>query len=164
MRHVALLSCFAVLAACAKTDKQPGADVSAAPPADTSMAAAAPAPAPAMAAPLALSDLAGKWTVRAGSDSALVTFEMIATGDNSGWTFNMPKRKPIAVRVVSVAGDSVVTEAGPYESVLRKGVQVTTHNTLRLKDGKLVGTTVAHYKTTKPDSVIELQVEGTRAQ
>jgi hypothetical protein len=76
----------------------------------------------------------------------------------------MPKRKPIAVRIVSVAGDSVVAEAGPYESVLRKGVQVTTDNTLRLKDGKLVGKTIAHYKTTKPDSVLELQVEGTRAQ
>ncbi len=167
MRHLALLSCFAVLAACAKTEKQPAADVSAAPPGDTSMAAAAPAPAPAMAAPLALSDLAGKWTMRvtrAGSDSALVTFEMIATADKAGWTFNMPKRKPIAVRIVSVAGDSVVAEAGPYESVLRKGVQVTTDNTLRLKDGKLVGKTIAHYKTTKPDSVLELQVEGTRAQ
>ena len=167
MRHVAFFSCLAVLAACAKTDKQPAADVSAAPPADTSMAAAAPAPAPAMAAPLALSDLAGKWTIHAskpGTDSVLVTFEMIATGDKSGWTFNMPKRKPIPVRVVTVGGDSIVTQAGPYESVLRKGVQVTTDNTLRLKDGKLVGKTVAHYKTTKPDSVIELQVEGTRAK
>jgi hypothetical protein len=165
MRHIAFFSCLAVLAACAKTDKQPAADVSAAPPADTSMAA--PAPAPAMAAPLALSDLAGKWTMRvtrAASDSALVTFEMIATADKAGWTFNMPKRKPIAVRILSVAGDSVVAEAGPYESVLRKGVQVTTDNTLRLKDGKLVGTTIAHYKTTKPDSVLELQVEGTRAK
>lgn len=167
MRHLAFFSCLAALAACAKTDKQPAADVSAAPPADTSMAAAAPAPAPAMAAPLALSDLAGKWTVRGtkpGTDSTIVTYDLIATGENTGWTANFPKRKPIPIRVVAIAGDSLVTQSGPYESVLRKGVQVTTDNTIRLKDGKLVGRTVAHYKTTKPDSVIELQLEGTRAK
>ena len=166
MRHLAFFSCIAVLAACAKTDKQPAADVAATPPADTSMAAAAPAPAPAPA-PLALSDVAGKWTVRVsnqGSDSTILTFEMAATAQNTGWTFTFPKRKPIPVRVVAVAGDSIVTEAGPYESALRKGVQVTTENTLRLKDGKLVGTTVAHYKTTKPDSVLHLTMVGTRAQ
>jgi hypothetical protein len=167
MRYVAFCSCLAVLVACAKTDKQPAADVSAAPPVDTSMAAAAPAPAPAMAAPLALSDLAGKWAMRAttgGGDTTIVSFEMVATADKSGWTFSFPKRKPIPVRVVALEGDSIVTEAGPYESVLRKGVQVTTHNTMRLQDGKLVGTTVAHYKTTKPDSVVQLRVEGTRKQ
>jgi hypothetical protein len=120
-----------------------------------------------MAAPLALSDLAGKWSMRAtkeGSDSALVSYELVATTDKSGWTFTFPKRKPVEVRVVTLGGDSIVAEAGPYESVLRKGVQVTTESTLRLKDGKLVGTTVAHYKTKGSDSVAQLHVEGTRAQ
>ena len=63
---------------------------------------------------------------------------------------------------VSTSGDSIVTEAGPYESVLRKGTQVTTNSVLRLKDGKLVGTTVAHYKTTGADTVRMLRVEGTK--
>lgn len=163
MRHVAFCSCLAVLVACAKTEKQPAADVAAGPPADTS--AAAPA-APAVPAALAPKDLAGKWAMRAtnqGGDTTVVSFELVASADTSGWTFNFPKRKPIPVRIVAAAGDSIVTEAGPYESVLRKGVQVTTQNTLRLQDGKLVGVTIAHYKTSKPDSVVRLRVEGTRA-
>jgi hypothetical protein len=88
---------------------------------------------------------------------------MIATADNSGWSFNFPKRAPVPIRVLAVAGDSIVTEAGPYESVLRKGVQVTTYSTLRLQDGKLVGSTVARYATSGPDSVLHLRSEGTRA-
>ena len=54
--------------------------------------------------------------------------------------------------------------AGPYESVLRKGVQVKTTTVFRLQDGKLVGTTVAHYTTKGADSVRNLRAEGTRAQ
>jgi hypothetical protein len=53
-------------------------------------------------------------------------------------------------------------DAGPYASVLRKGVQVTTHGVLRLQSGKLVGLTVAHYKTAKPDSLRRIAMEGTR--
>ena len=53
-------------------------------------------------------------------------------------------------------------DAGPYESVLRKGVKVTTHSVFRLQDGKLVGTTVAHYAIKGADSVRNLRSEGTR--
>ena len=124
----------------------------------------APAPAPAAPAPISLADVAGKWTMRtmpADADTTLLTFELVAGADGSGWVFNFPKRKPVPVRV-STSGDSIVTEAGPYESVLRKGTQVTTNSVLRLKDGKLVGTTVAHYKTTGADTVRMLRVEGTK--
>jgi hypothetical protein len=100
----------------------------------------------------------------ASKDTALVTYEMVATGDTTGWTINFPKRKPIPVRVLAVGGDSIVTEAGPFESVLRKGIQVSTHTVNRLQDRKLVGSTTAHYKTSRPDSVTQLRFEGTRAQ
>jgi hypothetical protein len=50
----------------------------------------------------------------------------------------------------------------PYESVLRKGVKVTTQGVMHLTGGKLVGNTTAHYATTKPDSVAHLRMEGTR--
>ena len=43
-------------------------------------------------------------------------------------------------------GDSIITDAGPYESVLRKGVQVNTRVVSRLRGDKLVGTTTAHYR------------------
>ena len=76
---------------------------------------------------------------------------------------NFPKRKPVKAKVTA-SGDSLIAEAGPYESVLRKGIQVKTNSVLRLKDGKLEGTTIAHYETKGPDTVRTLHAEGTKAQ
>lgn len=159
MRCIALCCCAVVLAGCNKPKEQPPA--AEAPAAASATPAAPPAP-----APIALADLAGKWNMRTmpeNSDSTLISYEMVATGDTTGWVFHFPKRKPVPVHV-AVGGDSLVLNAGPYESVLRKGVQVTTHSVSRLQDGKLVGATTAHYKTSGPDSVRQLRVEGTRAQ
>jgi hypothetical protein len=159
MRHIALCCCAVVLVGCNKPKEQP--------PAAEAPAAAPETPAaPPAAAPIALADLAGKWNMRTmpeNSDSTLIKFEMDATGDTTGWVSHFPKRKPVPLHV-TVAGDSIVLDAGPYESVLRKGVQVTTHSVERLQDGKLVGTTTAHYATSGPDSVRQLRVEGTRAK
>jgi len=130
-----------------------------------STAATPVAAAPAPPAPVSLASVAGTWNMRtmaAGSDSVLVSYQMVATADSTGWAFHFPKRDPVAIRVLAVAGDSIVTEAGPYQSVLRNGAKVTTNSVLRLQDGKLVGTTVAHY-TAGPDSVRNLRAEGTRA-
>ena len=151
MRRFAIICCCAAaVVGCAKTETKAPA------------ASQAPPPPPA----LSLADVAGKWTVRGmneARDSTLVTYQLNATADTSGWTITFPNRKqPIPARVAAVAGDSLVIEAGPYESVLRKGVQVTTHGVLRLQNGKLVGLTVAHYKTAKPDSVRRIPMEGTR--
>jgi len=155
MRRFGLWCSVAVLVVACEKPKQP-------PAADTT-AAAAPAPEAAAPAPLSLADLAGKWTMRTmpeNADTTLITYELVA--DSAGWTFNFPKRKPVPVHV-QASGDSLIAEAGPYESVLRKGVQVTTNSVLRLKDGKLVGTTIAHYAK-GPDTVRTLRTEGTRAQ
>jgi hypothetical protein len=162
MRYLVFCSCVAGLVACSPGEKQPAADT-AAKPADTSMAMAAPAPAPAPAA-VALSDFAGEWSIKATTEKGdnVVDFRLNAGADSTAWTFTFAKRKPIPVRITARGGDSLVLEAGPYESVLRKGVQVTTNNVLHLQGGKLTGTTVAHYKTNKPDSVVNLTVEGTR--
>ena len=115
---------------------------------------------------ISLADVAGTWSLRTmpeSGDSTLVTYEMVVGADGSGWSITFPKRDPIPVRVVAVEGDSIVTEAGPFESVLRKGVQVTTHQVFRLQDGKLMGTTVARYAVSGPDTVARLRFEGTRA-
>lgn len=117
-------------------------------------------------ATISLADVAGTWNVRStleGSESTVVTYDMVATADRSGWSINFPNREPIPVRVVAVEGDSVVTEAGPFESVLRKGVQVSTQVVNRLQGGKLVGTTLAKYAVSGPDTVARLRFEGTRA-
>ena len=65
--------------------------------------------------------------------------------------------------VCVVDGDSVMTEAGPFESNRRAGVQVSTRSVLRHVDGRLVGTTRASYATTGADSVLMLRTEATRA-
>ena len=155
MRTLGLLCCALVLVACEKPKEQPAADTT---------AAMAPAPEPAAPAPVSLADVAGKWTMRVmpeNSDSTVLTYEMVA--DSTGLTLNFPKRKPVKAKVTA-SGDSLIAEAGPYESVLRKGIQVKTNSVLRLKDGKLEGTTIAHYETKGPDTVRTLRAEGTKAQ
>ncbi|MGH7526834.1 MAG: hypothetical protein ACREMX_09020 [Gemmatimonadales bacterium] len=155
MRRLALCCCAVVLAGCSKSKDQPPEDAMA------GVTAAPPA-----AAAIALADVAGKWTVRLmpeTGDTTLSTYEMVATGDTTGWAIHFPKRSPVPVRVVAMDGDSIVTEAGPFESVLRKGVQVTSRSVNRLQDGKLVSVITAHYKTKGPDSVLTLRSEATRA-
>lgn len=151
MRFFVTLCCAAVVAGCSKPD---------APPAQDTTAVAAPAP-----APISLAEVAGRWTVRTmaeNSDSVLVTSELTATADTSGWVTVIPGRPPIPTRVIEVAGDSITTEFGPFESVLRPGVQVTTRNVVRLRDGKLVGSLIARYPTAGADSVVRLRTEATR--
>lgn len=148
MRRLAFALGAAALIGCAKTETPP---------------AEPPAPPPAPPA-INLADVAGTWTVQArgeGSDSVLVTYTMTATATETGWMIMLPKRPPMPV-MVTVSADSIMTSVGPYESVLRKGVQVSTMGVLRLQDGKLMGTTMAHYKTAMADSVVRLRAEGTR--
>jgi hypothetical protein len=154
--------CLAILAAaCAKgadrTQDSAAGAVASTPP------AAVPAPAPAH---LSLADVAGKWNVvgtpTEGKDSSTTTFILNATADTVGWTQTFPGRKPMTYSV-RVEGDSIISHTGPYESVRRKGVKVTTDNVIRLQNGKLVGTTVAHYSVKTADSVLHLRVEGTKA-
>ena len=136
--------------------------------ADTGMAtppAAAPAPAPGGA--MSLAPLAGRWSFRAvpesGADTSATTFVLDASADSTAWTFTFPNREAVPMRVVAVGGDSLVLEAGPFESSRRPGVQTRTHLVLRLENDRLVGTTTARYTTTGPDSVLRLRTEGTRA-
>ena len=153
MRRLGWLCCVAVLAGCAKKEAAPAADTTAAlPPAP---------PAPPM---LTAADVAGKWHVRVmgeTSDSVLVEYDMTATAGDTGWTIMLPKRKAMKPRVM-FSGDSVVVDNGPYESVLRKGLQVTTHTVNRLQGGELVGMTTAHYAVKSGDSTVMLRNRGTR--
>ena len=161
MQRLALLCCAAMLAACAKSEK-PVADDRAA--MDTAMDTAMAAEAKASASAVSLADFAGTWKLTsmdvAGGN--VVESELVATADTSGWTLTGPKRKPIPVRVLAVAGDSVVIESGPYESFIRKGVQVTTRTVNRLQGDKMVGTMEARYALKGGDSVSQRKVEGTR--
>lgn len=119
---------------------------------------------PAAAATISLGDVAGTWSMRGTTEAgdSVPGYELVATADQSGWTIHFPNRPPVPVRIMAIAGDSVVTEAGPFESVLRPGVQVSTHYVFRLQDDKLLGNGVARYETTGPDSVLRIRNEGTR--
>lgn len=157
MRPIAFLCCAAVLAGCSKPQDRAVEQGTAR---DTVAPGMAAAP-----ATISLADVAGKWKIRTTDKdgSNPVEAELLATANKSGWTLTLPNRKPVPVRVTAVAGDSLVTEAGPFESVLRKGLQVKTRTVNRLQDGKLVGIMEARYTVGGRDSVALRRSEGTRA-
>ena len=116
------------------------------------------------AAPLARADLVGTWQVTARNEAgdSLISYRLVAAADPAGWSTILPNREPIPMTSVTVAGDSVVTENGPFPSALRPGVQVQTHGVVRLQGGQLVGYTIAHYTVTTADSVVHLNLVGTK--
>jgi hypothetical protein len=158
MRRFALVSIAILFAACVKSETST--------PADTAVALApAPAPVAPAPAPVDLKTVAGKYKVTSrgqGGDTSTVTYELNATGDTTGWTITYPNRKAVPMRVIMVSGDSVVTEAGPFQSVRVAGVPVTTRTTYRWENGNLVGTTVAHYTINGADTVRTFIVEGVK--
>ena len=157
MRHVAAWCCVAAVAGCARSDERAAADT------------AASASTPATAAEPGTSTppgVAGRWQRRAipdrgTTDTTATEYVLTATADTSGWTMTYPDRPPVPVRV-TIAGDRIITEAGPYESGRRKGVEVTSTGVLWLEAGKLGGTRGGRYNTRGADSVIRVRVEGTR--
>jgi hypothetical protein len=154
---IAVCLCAAVLAGCAKKDNAAVDTTSAM----DSLTATTIAP-----APVNLADVAGKWNMRSvptTGDTTATTYVLTATPNTSGWTITFPGRAPIPARV-SVDGDSIMIDAGPYPSVRRKGVQVTTNGVARLQGGSLVGGNTAHYTVKTADSVLTLNTTGTRAQ
>lgn len=116
------------------------------------------------AATISLADIAGTWDMRSvpetGADTTATVYQIQATAD--GWTLMFPDRDPIEA-AARTAGDSIMVEAGPFESVRRAGLMVKTESVFRLERDRLVGTTIAHYETSDADSVLRLHVEGTRA-
>ncbi len=154
---IAVCLCAAVLSGCAKKDN---AAVDTTAMASSTEVTSAPAP-------ISLADVAGKWNVRAvpasGTDTTPTNSVITATSNTSGWTITFPGRAPIPMRI-SVDGDSIMAETGPYPSVRRKGVQVKTNGVMRLRGGNLVGSTTAHFQVKTADSVLVLTTTGTRAK
>jgi len=151
---LAVCFCVAVLTGCAKKDDAA---------VDTMASDTAATLAPAS---INLADVAGRWNVRAvpaTGDTTPTNSVITATANTSGWTITFPGRAPVPMRI-TVDGDSIMSEAGPYPSVRRKGVQVITNSVMRLQGGNLVGRTTAHFQTKAADSVLVLNTTGTRAQ
>ena len=144
MRRMLLLCAVLVIGGCAKSE----------PP--SSESTSTPSEQPAMAA-ISLADVAGTWegtVTAAGNDTVLTLIELTATAEPTGWVMTVSNAKDPKLTSTTPAtsviadGDSVVVDAGPFASVLRKGQQVSTHTVYRLEDGKLVGAIAATYAST----------------
>ncbi len=158
--RIAICCCAAVLAGCAKKDNAAATDTSMMASSTTSSTTTT------TPAPVNLADFAGKWNMRsvpASGDTTPTTYVLTATSTTSGWTITFPGRAAVPA-TITVAGDSIEIDAGPYSSVRRKGVQVRTTGGLRLQGGSLVGSNTAHYKVKTADSVLVLNTTGTRAK
>src|SRR5438552_6302842 len=159
--RIAMCSCAAVRAGCAKKENA-AVDTSSAMASTTASTTTSAAP-----AAVNLADVAGKWNMRAvptsGTDTSATTYVLTATSNTSGWTITFPGRKAMPVKVAA-EGDSITIAASNYPSARRKGVTVSTSGVVRLQNGSLTGTTTAHYKVKTADSVLTLTVTGTRAQ
>ena len=98
---------------------------------------------------LKMSDIAGVWdakTMVGPKDSVVVTDVLTMTADGKGWTMAFPGHTDaVPVKIVSMGGDSVVTDAGPYPSVLRAGQTVTVHMVAHFKGDTMWGTALAVY-------------------
>ncbi|HVF39778.1 MAG TPA: hypothetical protein VM939_07750, partial [Gemmatimonadaceae bacterium] len=143
MSRAALLLALPVMLACSKEE---------APPADTAIAAAPEA----TVAPTPV-NYAGTWKVNVmpeDKDTLLLSYTMQGTGERTGWVLNLPNREPMQGRVLHLDNDSVVVENGPYSSVLRKDMMVSTRSTMRVEGDRLTGKTIATYKTKAGDSLV----------
>ena len=113
-----------------------------------------------------LARFAGTWDMTMHpetGDSTIGTFQLVATDSRVGWSIRVPDREPIPIRIVDVQGNTVTTEAGPYESILHDGVQVRTRGTFEIDGDRVTGTTEARYQLASGDSVARIRTEGMRA-
>ncbi len=157
MRSAMILSSFSILVGCSEANNQ----VNRSPSSETSMSGDADT---AATSPMALlSAVAGKWQTRAISEAGatLVTAQLLARPDTSGWTLTFPKQKPVPVRVVAVGGDSIVT-ASQYHDFENKKAQIRERAVLRFHGDKMTGTLEGHILMGGSDSLIHARLEGTR--
>jgi hypothetical protein len=78
-------------------------------------------------------------------DSVIATYTLTVTPDLVGIRMRLPGREPQSPRVIAAGGDSLVTETGPYDSVARPGLKVTTRTISHFRGDSLAGTFEARY-------------------
>ena len=162
MRAVILLSTICLTGFATAVAQQPPAQPKPKPAAQQQPAQQKPAAQ--QAAATAKPTVAGTWAIEstvktaAGKDT-VVNSLVTASADANGWVTHLAGRDPIPTRVVAMGGDSVVTEAGPFQSVARPGQTVTTHEALHFKDDAVWGTIEARYSN---GEVVKGTVKGTR--
>jgi len=91
---------------------------------------------------------AGVWDGKSmvgANDSVVTTYKLTINGHTGGGTMKFPNRKPVAVKLVTMGGDSLVTQTAKYSSILRKGQTVSVRTTSRVSGDNMSGTFVATY-------------------
>jgi len=119
-------------------------------------------PAPMQSGGIKLSDVAGTWDGKSmvgPKDSVFATWVLTATADGKGWTEKLATRGPYPLRIITMGGDSIVTEMGPYPSVLRRGQMVRTRHFRHFKGDTMTGSFEAHYAT---GDVVRGKIAATR--
>jgi hypothetical protein len=113
-----------------------------------------------------LERFAGTWELKQWNNvgDTIPTVIIRATADTTGWTAEFPNREPIAVRVIDASGDLVVTEMGPFPSVIRPGVEVTVQFINHLYGEELRGHLLAIYNVNGPSAILRGRTEGRRIQ
>jgi len=106
---------------------------------------------------------AGTWagsTMIGPKDSVVATYVLMVAPDGKSATMKFPNRDPIPARIVAIGGDSIVTEAGPYPSVLRPGQTVKLlRNVAHVRGSKMSGTFEAQYND---GSTVKGKTQATR--
>ena len=151
MRIFAFLGLAVLATACTSKDAPPAADTTA------MITPAAPA--------MSLGSLAGMWNVNvmpADRDTVLTSYVLNAT-DSTAWKFTFTGRTDeIPMRVTGMSGDTLLTEAGPFQSGVKAGQEVSVKTKSWMQDGKMMMSVDAHYAGTPADSIVKLRAEGTR--
>jgi len=161
---VAVCVCALTLLACGRSENRADTTATAAPSAGAT-AAASRAPSTPAPAPVSLAQVEGKWqgkTMPATRDTVVGTWTLDAPQDTSKWVTTFTNGPKVPVHVVSIAGDSIVAQMGPYKSVTAKQA-VTTRVINHIHGDTLVGTFEMH-PVAKPDSVIRGRLQAVRAR
>jgi hypothetical protein len=154
MRTAQALLVVSMLSACAGGDT--AADSAAA--AESAAAAAAPA---APAGPT-VADFAGTWTTSATLTGVANPVPSTLTVNADGTASMSLEGRPNIAVTTSISGDSLVVESAEYESVLRKGVMVTTRTASVMSGNTMNGNMTATYKTPAGSEVVTGTITGTR--
>ncbi len=111
-----------------------------------------------------LADFAGTWHITSTLDgSDPVESQLSGSETGMDWVITLADRDPIPAEV-SIVGDSLVSQTGSFESVIRAGVMVSVRTASVLHDGMLSGNITAVYATDAGEEVVHGTTTGTRVE
>jgi len=105
----------------------------------------------------------GSWTNKAmtGPKDSVVATNTTTISADGKITVQFPGRPLLTGRLLAAGGDSVATEVGPYESVVKKGLKVTTKTVSHYRGSASTGTFDAKYSD---GSALHGKMNGTKKQ